>query len=147
MVQTDIKVGNMEEISEKRRRGRGNARSVGCGIGMLLLVGGLLLAMVLIVQARNRRIQLQSDPHIATVWLMGATWGPNHTLVDGTAWQKWLNAHNITAFGSYTELRSPYNGEPGGVEFWFDYQSHLPSQELECHRVGEMAFTDDLGQP
>ncbi|HLK60708.1 MAG TPA: hypothetical protein VKU00_29360, partial [Chthonomonadaceae bacterium] len=135
-----------DENSWKRKRAGGHSRVLGCGIALLLLGVGLVMTTALMVQARNRRVQLQSDPHVATVWLLGATWGPNHSVTFGSPSQKWLNEHNITAFGSYAVLHSPYTGEPGGVEFWFDYQSYLPSQELECHRVGEMAFTDDLGQ-
>ena len=118
----------------------------GWSIGLLLGIG-LILTTLTLVRERNRKIQLQTDPRFATVWLAGTTWGPHHVLEHGTAWQKWLNAHNITAFGSYALLHSAYDGEPGGVEFWFDYRSRVSGQDLECHRVEAAAFTDDLGQP
>ena len=136
----------MEESSAQPGRTQGRRRSMGCLVGLLLLGVGAAAATLFTLKEHNRDIQLQTDPAVATVWLAGVTWGPNHTLVTGSPWQKWLNDRNITAFGSYRALHSQYDGEPG-VELWFDYRSYLSGRELECHRVEETAFTDDLGQP
>src|ERR1051326_8775564 len=130
-----------EEGSVQRRSG-GGRRIWGWSVGLLVLGLTITLTTWFAVQERNRKVQLQSDPRVATVWLVGITWGPNPTLVPGAPWQKWLNEHNITAFGSYAVLHGQYDGEPGGVELWFDYQNHLSNREMECHRVGETAFVD-----
>lgn len=113
-----------------------------------LLVLCSLAAGILFPALQSRhQAQLQTDPNVATVWLAGVTRGPNHFLTRGASLQKWLNTHHVHVFGDYTVLQSRYQGDPGGIELWFDYDSYLPSHELECHRVGETAFVDDLGQP
>lgn len=117
--------------------------------------GGLLLSALLILlsarwiqEAIERSSQTQSDPRVATAWIVGTTRGTRHSLTRGLPWQKWLNDHGVYVFGRYRDLVSRFSGDPGSVEVWFDYQSHIPGrQELECHRVGETAFEDDLGQP
>ena len=134
-----------KESTVNRKRTENGSRALAWGVSLLLLGAALTLTILYMQKVRNREVQLQSDARVATVWLAGTTWGPNHTLQRGTPWQKWLNDHNITAFGKYSRLHSQYEGEPG-VQLWLDYQSHLITQDLECHRVGETAFTDDLGQ-
>jgi hypothetical protein len=119
----------------------------------LLRVSAALLSVCLAgvgltlgVRQSHIRHQRQTDPEVATVWLLQTTHGPNHTLTRGSAVQRWANAHGIHALGDYQVLTSGFNGEPDGIEFWFDYESHLSARELECHRVGPTAFVDDLGQ-
>ena len=109
----------------------------------LCLLGAALAAAV-----RQSRIlhQMQTDPEVATVWLAQVTHGPNHTLIRGSTVQRWANEHGVHALGDYQVLTGSFNGEPNGIEFWFDYDSHLSSKDLECHRVGQTAFVDDLGQ-
>lgn len=104
------------------------------------------VGLALAVRQSHIRHQRQDDPQVATVWLMQATRGPNHTLTRGSTVQRWANQHNIHFLGDYQVLTSNFNGEPNGIEFWFDYQSHVSTKELECHRIGPAAFVDDLGQ-
>ncbi len=96
----------------------------------------------------RKRSQIQTDPAVATAWLLGVTHDSNTPLIRGSHLQKWLNTHNIKFFGEYRELRTRFNTDPDGLEFWFDYDSHVPGHPLlECHRIGRTAFIDDLGQP
>ncbi len=116
------------------------------GGAVVLVAGTLIGGLAAAVQQSRVQHQRQTDPEVATVWLIGTTFGPNHTLVRGSEVQRWANMHGIHALGDYTVLSSSFNGDSGGVEFWFDYDSHTSVKELECHRVGPTAFTDDLGQ-
>lgn len=118
-------------------------RDVGIALATACLLGsGLALAI------RQSRIQHQRqvDPAVAAVWLLQTTQGPKHTITRGSMVQRWANAHGIHALGDYQQLTSSFNGEPDGIEFWFDYDSYTSVKELECHRVGPTAFVDDLGQ-
>jgi hypothetical protein len=137
----DQAAGNGTTTLSSRRRKQllraGFALSVVCLLGIGLAVE---------VQRSHVRHQMQTDSEVATVWLLQATHGPNHILSRGSTVQRWANAHGVHALGDYQVLSSSFNGEPNGVEFWFDYESHTSAQELECHRVGPTAFVDDLGQ-
>ena len=116
---------------------------------VLLACLGALGALIAHFAAQNRRqLQMQTDPAVATAWIVGVTQGANQTLVRGSHLQRWLNEHNIRLLGEYRELHTRYAADANGVEFWFDYDSHIPGHPLlECHRVGRTAFVDDLGQP
>ena len=118
-------------------------------VGALLLVFiGLLAASLYGLNESCRRAQTQTDPRIATVWILGVTQGARPTLTRGSILQKWLNAHDIHALGDYRILTTRYTGDHNSLEIWSDYQSYLPDYpQLECHRVRETAFVDDLGQP
>jgi hypothetical protein len=109
---------------------------------------GLLAASLYGLNESRRRAQTQTDPRIATVWILGVTQGAQPALTRGSILQKWLNAHDIHALGDYRILTTRYTGDHNSLEIWFDYQSYLSNHaELECHRVRETAFVDDLGQP
>lgn len=117
----------------------------------LLLVGTFLaissLAAWMFVLANRRQIQMHTDPHVATVWVAGITYGPDLTLTRGSWLLKLLNQHGINALGQTESVSSRFAGDPGGVELWFAYRSHLRDHmRLECHRVGNTAFVDDLSQ-
>jgi len=116
--------------------------------GTIALFSACLLGGALAVAVRRSQIrhQMQTDPSVATAWLIQVTHGPNHTLTRGSTVQRWANQHNIHALGDYEVLTGSFNGEPNGIEFWFDYSSHTDAKNLECHRVGPTAFVDDLGQ-
>jgi len=116
--------------------------------GMIALFSVCLAGGALAVAVRRSQIrhQMQTDPAVATAWLIQVTHGPNHTLTRGSTVQRWANQHNIHALGDYEVLTGSFNGEPNGIEFWFDYASHTGDKNLECHRVGPTAFVDDLGQ-
>lgn len=137
----DQAAGKGTAILHSRRRKRLLRGSLSL-LTVCLLGGGLALAV------RQSRIQhqMQTDPEVATVWLLEVTHGPNHTVTRGSTVQRWANAHGIHALGDYQVLTGSFNGEPDGIEFWFDYQSHMSVKDLECHRVGPTAFVDDLGQ-
>lgn len=116
-------------------------------MNILCLCLGLASAGLYFQQNSRRRSQMQTDSKVATVWVMGVTHGPEHTLTRGTPLQKWLNRVGIRALGDYRVLTGKYGGDPNSVQIWFDYASQIPtSKELECHRVGPTAFMDDLGQ-
>jgi hypothetical protein len=116
-------------------------------LAVTMACAGLALWPYYLLRDSRRRAQLQEDPRVATVWIAGVTQGANQTLVRGTALQKWLNGVGIICFGEYKSLQSRFSGDPGSLEIWFDYQSRLPHKpDLECHRIGETAFEDDLGQ-
>jgi hypothetical protein len=116
------------------------------GAAALLTVCLLGLALALAVRQSHKRHQMQTDPEVATAWLIQVTHGPNHTLTRGSTVQRWANEHGVHALGDYQVLTGSFNGEPNGIELWFDYDSHMAVKELECHRVGPTAFVDDLGQ-
>jgi len=116
------------------------------GTCALLAVGLLGIGLALAVRQSHIQHQMQTDPEVATVWLLQVTHGPNHTLTRGSTVQRWANQHGLHALGDYQVLTGSFNGEPNGLEFWFDYDSHTSIKELECHRVGPTAFVDDLGQ-
>ncbi|HZT44475.1 MAG TPA: hypothetical protein VFA07_20085 [Chthonomonadaceae bacterium] len=131
-------------MNESRVRFR--QRWWGALAGVLALAGIVLLTWRLIAGSRSH-VQMQTDPNVATVWVLGITHGPTHTLNQGSPLQKWLNACHIHAFGDYHTYASGFNGDPDSLEIWFDYTSYLPRYpDLECHRVGQTAFVDDLGQ-
>ncbi|HLV80720.1 MAG TPA: hypothetical protein VKT32_10575, partial [Chthonomonadaceae bacterium] len=112
-----------------------------------LALAGLVLVLCRLVAGSRSHVQMQTDPNVATVWVLGVTHGPMHMVQEGSALQKWLNAVNIHAFGDYHSYRSGYDGDPDSLEIWFDYTSYLPrTPDLECHRVGQTAFVDDMGQ-
>lgn len=91
--------------------------------------------------------QVQTDPKIARVWLLGVTMGSEHALKRGTNLQKWLNSNNIHLFGDYTVLTSSNRDSDNGLVAWFTYDSFLPGHpDLVCHRVNKTAFIDNLGQ-
>lgn len=110
---------------------------------------GTIGALIAHFAAQNRRqSQMQTDPEVATAWIVGVTQGANKTLVRGSHLQRWLNEQNVHLLGDYRELRTRYTADADGVEFWFDYDSHILGHPLlECHRVDRTAFVDDLGQP
>ncbi len=115
--------------------------------GVALLTFSLLgMGLTVAVRQSHVRHQMQTDSEVATVWLLQVTHGPNHTLTRGSVVQRWANEHGVHALGDYQVLNGSFNGEPNGLEFWFDYDSHTSLKDLECHRVGPTAFTDDLGQ-
>ncbi|HZO91647.1 MAG TPA: hypothetical protein VFB38_25215 [Chthonomonadaceae bacterium] len=114
----------------------------------LLTLGCLTAISLYFLNDSRRRAQMQTDPRVATVWMLGVTYGKQHTLTRGSTLQQWLNAHGFHGLGDYRVLTSRYSGDPGSLEIWFDYQSFLPNHSLlECHRIGETAFVDDLDQP
>jgi hypothetical protein len=111
------------------------------------LITVFLLAFLLIRRAIQQN-QMQSDPEVATVWELGVTRGAQQDLKVGNGLQRWLNAHGLHVLGRAATYHSRYQGDTDGLEIWFDYESHVKGQApLECHRVGETAFMDDLGQP
>ena len=113
------------------------------GTCALLAVGLLGIGLALAVRQSHIQHQMQTDPEVATVWLLQVTHGPNHTLTRGSTVQRWANQHGLHALGDYQVLTGSFNGEPNGLEFWFDYDSHTSIKELECHRVGPTAFVDE----
>ena len=127
-------------LSPRRRK---HLLRAGFALSAVCLLG---IGLAAAVQRSHVRHQMQTDPEVATVWLLQATHGPNHTLTRGSTVQRWANAHGMHVLGDYQVLSSSFNGEPNGIEFWFDYESHTSARELECHRVGPTAFVDDLGQ-
>lgn len=118
-----------------------------CGL-FCLLCGATFGTLRMLAETRHH-VQMQNDPQVATVWTLGVTQGANHALARGTTLQKWLNDYNIHLLGDYSAMKSRFSGEnPNALQFWFDYDSHLAANPLlECHRIGEAAFFDDLGQP
>lgn len=116
------------------------------GAVALLVVCLLGIGLALAVRRSHIQRQMQTDSEVATVWLLQVTHGPNHTVTRGSTVQRWANEHGIHALGDYQVLTGSFNGEPDGIELWFDYDSHMSAKELECHRVGPTAFVDDLGQ-
>ncbi|MCW3096702.1 MAG: hypothetical protein JWL77_2320 [Chthonomonadaceae bacterium] len=116
------------------------------GTVALLTVCLLGVALAVAVRQSHIRHQMQADPEVATAWLIQVTHGPNHTLTRGSTVQRWANEHGVHALGDYQVLTGSFNGEPNGIELWFDYDSHMAVKDLECHRVGPTAFVDDLGQ-
>lgn len=116
-------------------------------LSLTTLVVCASLSATLVTTYRNRRVQMQTDPNVATIWLMGVTRGTQHTLPLGNGLQSWLRACGGGVSGTPQTLTGRYTGVPGSLELWFDYRSLLPKNALlECHRVGETAFVDDLGQ-
>ncbi len=115
--------------------------------GLFLATGGFLVSGVAYWNDWSNSRQMQEDPRVARVWLNGVTIGKTHELTQGTELQRWLNQANIHLLGDYSVLKSRFVSDPGGVELWFGYQSHVPKHpDLICHRVETTAFTDDLGQ-
>jgi hypothetical protein len=104
------------------------------------------MGLALAVRQSHIRHQMQDDPEVATAWLLQTTHGPNHILTRGSILQRWANQEGVHALGDYQVLTGSFNGEPDGIELWFDYDSHTAVKDLECHRVGPTAFVDDLGQ-
>ncbi len=114
---------------------------------LLLVFLGITAVSLYGIRESRLRTQTQTDPHVATVWILGVATGAQPSLTHGTPLQKWLNGHGIHALGDYRVLTSRFSGDHDSLEIWFDYHSFLPNQpNLECHRVGETAFMDDLGQ-
>lgn len=114
---------------------------------MLLTFGALAGIGISIFNVTRRDIQLQDDPNLASVWVIGVTRGAQQTLTHGGLLQKQLNHFGIHALGDYQVFQSGHSGDPNGLEIWFDYTSHLVgADQLECHRIGQTAFEDDLGQ-
>lgn len=135
------------ELPDTEARKRRLLRKAALTLVALLALMGFVLAGLLLLADSRRRIQMHTDPNVATAWVVGITYGPIHALTLGTPLQKWFNDRDIHTFGDYHSVQSGYNGDPGSVEIWFDYQSYLPhAPQLECHRVGQTAFVDDLGQ-
>lgn len=140
----------MQEGVYGRRHRRGNERT-----GLYLTLAVLAFVVVCIGalglwDAYRRRTQMQDDPRVARVWVIGTTFGPTHRLERGSSLQLWLNSHNISLLGDYEIVQSPYTNDPGSLEIWFNYESYLIDQpDLECHRIQTTgtAFVDDLGQP
>ena len=136
-------------VSERRHRDRKG------WTGLFLSIAVLTLVVVCVVlaglwESYRRRTQMQNDPGIARVWVVGTTFGARHHLQRGASLQRWLNDHHISLLGDYELLQSQYANDPGSMEIWFNYESYLVGQpDLECHRVNPAgtAFIDDLGQP
>lgn len=95
----------------------------------------------------ERRTQVQTDPSVCTVWVLGMTEGHEQVLHRSSPIQDWLADHGIHFPGAIGTLSGQFHGDPDGAEVWFDYRSLLPQHPmLECHRIGDTAFLDDLGQ-
>lgn len=108
----------------------------------------LIAAAALVVWAvLTRRANIHTDPAVATAWVAGVSYGTDPTLRQGAPIQRWLNKLGIGVLGHPQDVPSAYSGDPGALEVWFRYQSHIPgAPHLVCHRVGATAFTDNLGQ-
>src|ERR1051326_2459558 len=96
-------------------RGRRHALGIACALAVLLGAAGGGWS---VWKNYQRKFQRQTDPRIATVWVEGITFGSQQTLVSGSSFQRWLNAHGVHAFGDYTVMQSRYSGDPGGMEIW-----------------------------
>ncbi|HZP83215.1 MAG TPA: hypothetical protein VFB21_16350 [Chthonomonadaceae bacterium] len=129
------------------RRAPRSYRGLILAIGLLVALGGMTALTVFVARDGQRRAQMQTDSRVAAVWVLGVARGAQ-PLTRGSLLQKWLNARGIHAFGEYRVLTSRYNnGNRDSLEIWFDYQSYLKQYpQLECHRIGQTAFVDDLGQ-
>jgi hypothetical protein len=117
-------------------------------LASILALAALVTALFGVAQVRRARrsMQVQTDPQVATAWLIGVTHGNAH-LARGGSLQKWANAHNIRLFGEYLDLAPGSQVGTDGMELWFDCESYVrKTPDLECHRIYETAFTDDLGQ-
>src|SRR5947209_2214307 len=62
-------------------------------LGIVLLATVFVAARI--VEAGRRHAQMQTDPNVATAWVIGVTRGPNHALTQGSPFQKWLNEAGI----------------------------------------------------
>ncbi len=111
---------------------------------MVILVAG---AGSIEIWQNRQLLQLQTDPRVASAWVIGTTYGSKHQLTRGTIFQKWLTQLGIRSLGNQEKLTSRFHGDTGALELWLDYNSFLPDAKfLECHRIGQTAFVDDLGQ-
>lgn len=118
--------------------------SFGVSLLTLLLLG---LGIYAARQANRRHLQMQTDERIGTVWVAGITYGPTHRLSCTKSPLSWLGLSRWPLPGNPAVVQGRYRGEPGSVEIWFAYRSALRQwPQLECHRVGQTAFVDDLGQ-
>ncbi len=119
-----------------------------------LIIGYLSISLFFLTCAAsfeiwmNRtRLQLQTDTNMLSAWIIGITHGSKQQLTRGTVIQKWLSKSGVRSLGSQETLTSRYQGDSDAVELWLDYNSYLQdSKYLECHRIGQTAFVDDLGQ-
>jgi len=132
--------------SDRRRTGR-------TGFLMTAAVFTLVAVCVAVAglwESDRRRTQMQNDPRVARVWVVGTTFGARHEIQRGSTLQQWLNSHHISLLGDYEMLRNTSANDPSGLEIWFNYESYLIGlPDLECHRINPAgtAFVDDLGQP
>ena len=125
----------MRIVCNSRTGAKQGLRRLTAPLAVTLACAGLALWPYYLLRDARRRAQLQEDPRVATVWIAGVTQGANQTLTRGTALQKWLNGIGITCFGEYRSLQSRFSGDPGSLEIWFDYRSHLQNKpDLECSR-------------
>ena len=134
------------ERNRGRRAGRTGLFLTAAVVTLILLCVGCLGVW----ESYRRRTQMQDDPAVARVWVVGTTFGARHELRRGSTLQQWLSSHHIALLGDSEVLQSQYGNDPAGMEIWFNYQSYLIGRpDLECHRINAAgtAFVDDLGQP
>lgn len=128
-------------VHQKRRRLRLSLTYL--AITLILLV----CAASFEIWSDRARLQLQTDPRMVSAWIIGTTYGPKQQLTRGTMFQKWLSQMGFHSLGNQEILTSRFHGDSDGMQIWLDYNSFLPDAKyLECHRIGQTAFVDDLGQ-
>src|SRR5260221_12809999 len=106
---------SMPTVVPERRRAHRRVMGYACALVVLL---GAAVGIWSVWNTQQRKLQIQTDSRVATVWVAGITFGPEQKLILGTETQRRFNSRGIHAFGDYKMLQSQYGGDPGGVEIW-----------------------------